>query len=268
MALESWRLVPLLALVACAAANTGQNVGGDDLLSAEPDLGAEGGPDLLMSQDLSASDMRAPDDLRMPGPDLRPITGCTEAPQPPVLGCPAGMKCTTHDSMTTICDPNGTSLRGAPCTVTGVVDSCVAGSLCIDEGGSKSQCRAFCKTDAHCGANSYCDFTVGSFKVCTQACNALPPGTAGCQGGLGCVVYGREHTDCQNPGMSDAGQPCASVRDCKGGMACIGVGAALCRRTCRKGMNGDCPAGNLCVPVASGGYNWVTYGVCCPGGTC
>ncbi|MCS6911924.1 MAG: hypothetical protein RMK29_10565 [Myxococcales bacterium] len=264
-------LVALTALaLACASPQPGGTVAWEEDLAAPADLGVAGDPqrppDLPLPPDLAPS----PDlpDLLDP-PDLRPITGCSVVPQ---AGCPPGQKCTTHDALTTICDPTGMSLRGQSCTVMGGVDSCAAGHVCIDEGGGLSQCRAFCRTSMDCGdPRSFCDFALGAtmaFRVCTQPCNAIYPGV-GCSAGLACVAYGLERTDCQAPGPSDAGQPCISVRDCKGGMACIGpAGASVCRRICRRGDPSTCPAFHLCVDVQAGAFVWPTYGVCCLAGLC
>lgn len=263
-------LVLVALALACASAQpAGTPPGEEDL---------ESPPDLRVADDLE--DPRAPSDLRPPPdlapspdllepPDLRPITGCSVVPQ---AGCPSGQKCTTRDAMTTICDPAGMSLRGQSCTVAAGVDSCSAGNVCIDEGGGLSQCRAFCRTSMDCGdPRSFCDFPLGApmaFRVCTQPCNAIYPGV-GCSAGLACVAYGLERTDCQAPGPSDAGQPCSSIRDCKGGMACVGpAGASVCRRICRRGDPSVCPALHLCVDVQAGAFVWPTYGVCCLAGFC
>ena len=231
--------------------------------------------DMAIVEDLAVRpevDLRPPTDLGA-GADLRPMTGCTIVPQG---GCPAGQKCTTHDSSTSICDPAGPSARGQACTVATGIDSCAAGSVCIDEGGGRSQCRAFCKSDGDCkDIRSYCSFTLGTgtYKLCTQPCNAIYPG-AGCAAGLGCFALNldlfllQERTDCGAPGPRSEGQACASARDCQGGMGCIGpAGAGLCRRICRRGDSAVCAAGTTCGDIP-GFIPWPNYGACCPGGTC
>lgn len=239
-----------------------------DLRQSSEDLSSS--RDLAMSMDLAMpNDLATPMDLSMPA-DLKPITGCSLVPQG---GCPAGQKCTTHDGTTTICDPNGMSMRGAACTTMGDVDSCLASNICIDEGMMQTQCRAFCNTDAQCGPNSYCDLVLGggaTFKLCTQACtNATYPGTmGGCRAGLSCRIFGQERHDCGAAGGGGNGAACTSAFGCQAGLTCIN---SKCRRVCKKGDNTACNglASYSCVGgITSGGYTWATYGVCCFLGIC
>lgn len=195
--------------------------------------------------------------------DLTPITGCIISTQ---TGCPIGYKCTSHDALTTICDPDGTVMRAGICTrnkTTGA-ENCVAGQACTDEGGI-GQCRSFCNDNTQCGTRSYCEILLqtNGFKVCTNPCTALYPG-AGCAAGLGCYAYDFEHTDCKKAGTAAAGAPCAVPQDCQPGMTCLGpAGATRCRRICTKGFNGDCPVGQSCLAITYvNGMQWPTYGAC------
>lgn len=225
------------------------------------DLAQAGAPDLSQSlpPDLASS---GPRDLAQAPADLAKITGCRVVPQ---SGCPAGQKCTTENGSTSVCDPAGPDARGDACTTTAGVDSCAAGSVCIDEGKGQTQCRAFCVYDSDCGARSQCAYDVGTrFSVCSQACNPIYPG-AGCHAGLGCYAFADEHTDCLPAGTSTRAAPCTSKLDCQGGMVCYGpLGASQCRRVCRKGDSSACSGGDTC----QGLIGWSLYGLCCPAGGC
>lgn len=214
-------------------------------------------------QDLGSLPQPGPADLGSGGTaDLAPITGCQIPNQ---YGCPAGMKCTTHDAVTTICDPSGTTPRGEKCTRTAGVDSCVAGTACSDEGGGYSQCRQFCTGDGQCGTKSFCERALGTggIKMCTEPCTALYPG-AGCRGGLGCYAYEDQHTDCRSPGAAGEGQPCYYPQDCQPGMACLGpaLGATYCRRVCLRASGSGCRTGQICADVNFNGRPWPDYGAC------
>ena len=237
-----------------ASADPGQQAD----LSAAADL-ATGAVDLATG----AVDQSLPGDLATP--DLAKVTNCVIVPQ---SGCPAGLKCTTRDAKTTQCDPPGPDGRGQICTTTNDVDSCVTSTACIDEGMGKSQCRQFCRSDADCGARSYCMFNLdqaGNFKVCSQPCNAIYPGNAGCATGLGCCDgspscadgFICENMDCVPCGQA-AGQPCCgegSEDQCREGLLCNGqaceacgdIGLQCCANdTCPEEgncMNGTCQGG-------------------------
>ncbi len=233
-------------------------------LSQEPDfsIGATDlrSADLRVPADLSsAGDLAGPVDLAQP-PDMAKITNCVLIPQ---SGCPAGNKCTTHDAASTLCDPSGTVPRGNTCATVAQVDNCVAGAFCTDEGGGIGQCRGFCNKDGDCGFQSYCDFTLGmpmKFHVCTQPCTATYPGS-GCTTGLGCTVYGDEHTNCIVPGPVGETGACSKITDCKSGLACINIGTSQCLRVCKL-MVDNCPGITTCNPVTGPSGTWMTYGVC------
>jgi hypothetical protein len=215
--------------------------------------------------DLSA-DLRARPDLRESArPDLSPITGCQLVPQ---AGCPAGMECTTQDDSTTICEMSGPQARGQSCSV---ADTCAAGLDCLGPMGGPFMCREFCNSDMDCGAVSYCDYGLGptmKFKVCTQPCNAVFPGSGCSIAGYGCYltewVSSGEHTDCleTSAGAAGEGGACTSVNGCQSGLACITVaGSGTCRRVCPAGNSANCN-GLTCRPLNCGASNCPTYGYC------
>ena len=269
--LGGWRRVAMASAAALALATGCAKSAGDwnqppdpvDMASADPGQQA----DLSAAADLAtgavdlatgAVDQSLPGDLATP--DMAKVINCVIVPQ---SGCPTGLKCTTRDAKTTQCDPPGPDGRGQICTTTNDVDSCVTGTACIDEGMGKSQCRQFCRSDADCGARSYCMFNLdqaGNFKVCSQPCNAIYPGNAGCATGLGCYVNASERTDCKAPGTAGDNQPCTKSADCKPGMACYGpLGSSVCHRICQKGNPAVCAGSDDCFALPG----FVSYGLCC-----
>lgn len=210
----------------------------------------------------------------MPQPpmvDMGPVdlTGgalpCTVAPQG---GCPSGQKCTTYDYATTRCEQNGTAQRGGKCVQ--VPDDCVPGNLCVAEtpDARLTQCRPFCSNDAQCGNGSYCDLPLigGNMKVCTNPCD--PQQATTCQSGLGCYLYGAEHSDCVPPGTKPLNGSCNSYADCQPGLMCIPKGTSgVCHSVCKIGGTA-CAGIEICTQISDGSYNWRTYGVCCPNGNC
>lgn len=215
--------------------------------------GADGGPDTTDD----------PPDLSLPTvmPDLT-ITMCQLTPQ---LGCPAGYKCTTHDAVTTVCDPDGNTNRGERCTSRENVDTCFAGNVCTAAGPGVGICRAFCRTDSDCGGRSYCELPLGTMgqRVCSLPCNALGQ-TAGCPMATSCYAYGREHTDCRLTGQKAPGQPCARPEECQPGSACLGpAGGETCTVLCRRNTTADCPSGKVCANIQNSDTTfWATYGAC------
>lgn len=180
----------------------------------------------------------------------------------PQTGCVASQKCTTHDAVTTLCDPDGNVNRGERCTVQASVDTCYAGNACANAGGGIGLCRTFCRTDGDCGTRSYCELPLGTagVRLCTQSCNALG---AGCPPGLACYPYDAEHTDCRLAGTALEGQPCSRPEDCQASMACLGpAGAERCRVLCQRGVSGGCQSPKVCSTVTYQGTPWPTYGVC------
>lgn len=198
--------------------------------------------------------------------DMAGSAACTVVPQ---AGCPAGFKCTTYDYATTTCDFVGQAARGSQCGQT--PDSCQAGLLCVNEsmgtGSAPTQCRAFCNTDQDCGPASYCDIALhGGLALCTQACD--PTVGTSCESGLGCYLYGAEHSDCVQPGTVAAGGACRAFSDCQPGLFCsITGGAGHCYPVCRRSTMA-CPAGSACTAIRDGNTQWQTFGVCCPPGGC
>lgn len=211
------------------------------------------------NQDLSVVVDAGADMSASPAPDLMAVM-CQLVPQ---AGCPAGLKCTTRDAVTTLCDPNGNLNRGELCVRREGADDCYAGNACVANGNGTGMCRTFCRTDLDCGSRRYCELPLGTngLVMCTQDCNALG---AGCPSGLGCYAYGREHTDCRAAGTKAEGQPCVRPEECQPGMACLGpAGGESCRKLCLRGNNGNCRNGQLCYNVNnSDGTTWATYGVC------
>lgn len=259
-------LALLLLLGACAKSAGDWNQPPDtpmDLSASDVDLAQAGAPDMATggNGDMANGgviDMTA--DLTTP-PDLAKITNCVILPQ---SGCPAGQKCTTNRAATgTVCDPEGPNTRGQACTTANMEDSCAKLLTCIDEGRGKTQCRQFCASDADCGPRAYCQYKLdaaGTYKICSNACNAIYPGAVGCQGGLGCYVAATEHTDCKAPGTAGDNQPCNTGTDCKAGMVCYGpVGASVCHRICKKGDSAVCLGTDDCYNYP----NWTGYGICC-----
>ena len=183
----------------------------------------------------------------------------------PQAGCAAGNKCSTHDLVTTLCDPDGSVDRGQRCMVQNMIDNCFAGNACTNAGNSIGICRTFCRTDNDCGTRSFCELALGTggIRVCTQACNALGA-TAGCPTGLSCYAYNNEHTDCRLTGTTAEAQPCVRSEDCRPGMACLGpAGAERCRVLCQRSNGSGCSLGQTCTAVTySGGAQWPTYGAC------
>lgn len=188
--------------------------------------------------------------------------------------CGAGSKCSTHDSRSSVCDVDGPAGRGLACTNIGMgagaggPDDCTAGNVCVVESTTVNQCRAFCASDADCGAGSFCYYRLGdgAFQLCTQPCSALLPATNGCQKGLSCYVFGEEYTDCKAPGQVGANGSCASTFDCQPGYTCVATGggggtsAGRCHQVCR--FSNDCPAGTLCYDVQGNKGSWKNYGEC------
>lgn len=218
-----------------------------------------------MVQDLGLMQLPTPPDLlgidlksNLPPLDFAGSAPCQVWPQG---GCPAGLKCTTYDYSTTVCDNDGTAARGATCTQG--PDSCRAGSMCYrDTGNGATQCRQFCTANQDCGAKNDCviDLNAGrTMKVCTQPCDPLV--ATSCASGLACYLYDAEHTDCVAAGQYALGAPCSSFFDeCQAGLTCI---SGRCRKVCKR-AGGTCDAGQTCQPIDK----WVTYGVCCPSTGC
>lgn len=217
--------------------------------SSNPSYGPDAPRDAGVVEDLSM----------LPVPDLT-ITMCQLRPQG---GCPAGFKCTTHDAVTTLCDPDGTNNLGERCTQRESVDSCYAGGVCTLAAPMIGLCRAFCRTDSDCGTKSYCELPLGSMgiRVCTLPCNPFGT-TAGCPSATSCYAYGREHTDCRSVGTVATGQPCLRPEECQPGNSCIGASGA-CRKLCRRGINTDCPNLQRCYDIINDdNTSWPTYGFC------
>jgi hypothetical protein len=198
--------------------------------------------------------------------DMAGAPVCTTAPQ---SGCPDGFKCTSYDYATTTCDVAGQAARGTSCNQ--VPDSCQAGLLCVDESfgaGSPTQCRQFCAANSDCGTGSYCEIPLhGGLALCTQACD--PTASATCEAGLGCYLYGAEHSDCVKAGSVAAGGKCASFSDCQPGLFCsVSGGSGHCYPVCRRANQGACGSGSTCTIIRDNTYQWQTYGVCCPVAGC
>jgi hypothetical protein len=178
--------------------------------------------------------------------------------------CTGGEKCTTHDGVTTVCDPAGSAQRGQSCNLDSTgADNCTAGTVCTNEGNNLTQCRAFCQTDADCGAGSYCYFQLdsGSYSLCTQPCNAEPPAQQGCEAGLSCFAFYDEYTDCTSPGTGAPGDQCGSAFDCDTAETCIfSQGSGFCAQICQS--VGDCPNGFGCYNVNGPDGTWPDYGYC------
>lgn len=193
-----------------------------------------------------------------PAPADLLVTMCQLVPQ---AGCPAGLKCTSHDAVTTVCDPNGTNNRGELCTTREGVDSCYAGFGCAAASTKIGICRAYCRTDANCGNRSYCELPLGTSGIylCTEPCN---PFGAGCAAGLDCFAYDQEHTDCRIAGTKGEGQACARPEDCQKGMACLGpAGGEACRFLCLR-ASPSCPNLKSCYTIQGPRGTWPTYGAC------
>ncbi len=236
------------ALAGCGSSGT-SNTTGSALLDGGVDLAEVPSGDLAMSfADLAA----APGDMI--------VTGCQLVPQ---SGCTTSQKCTTHDAVTTLCDPNGSVNRGERCTTQNGIDSCYAAAACANAGGGIGLCRSFCRTDNDCGTRSFCELPLGTagIRLCTQACNALG---AGCPTGLACYAYNKEHTDCRLVGSAAEGQACVRPEDCQAGLACLGpLGGESCRKLCPRGNSATCAGTKICRDVTySDGTVWPTYGVC------
>jgi hypothetical protein len=250
----------------------------DGSIVGDPDLANPLGSD-LRGVDLRGIDLAQPAGVDLAGP-------C----DPTIQDCAPGQKCTLTGGSETgepICVANGTLPTGSACDPAD--DQCVAGRICLSLTGVDKICRKLCDTesgdeacpqpaalDAGRAEQSHClALTVnGTLGECTTPCNPVTAaGPSGCPASQMCYfipflnadVLGL--TDCTSiVGTLTDGQVCTRRTDCAPGFYCREItqgGQLVCRQMCRLGTDSDCSlSGYKCV------QDIVSFGGCCPNGTC
>jgi hypothetical protein len=185
----------------------------------------------------------------------------------PQCGCTSVQTCDINLGGTS-CVAAGNAKVGHGCTTTA---SCEPGLTCFN-----GVCRPYCSNSGDAGCDSKlpeggtCTAVLGddggplaSDDVCTFRCQLQDPNACGPTGDLnaGCIYDGVGGTDCEAVGLSNIGDDCTYLNDCKPGLVCVGQ----CLPWCRVGHSpSDCGDGEACqafaspVPTAYG----VEYGYC------
>ena len=172
-------------------------------------------------------------------------------------GCAFGAACDFAGSAMACRDAGNTPL-GSACE-TNV--ECASGGTCI-----LGACKRFCVQNSDCGpTGAVCmqikttgdsPVDIPGFKVCLDHCE--PWDVTSCGSGAACqphtglgVIPGT--TYCTTGGTSTASCPVGTL--CAPGYGCFIDGASVrdCRKYCRPGLPGECPAGQTCRMLADGG---------------
>lgn len=194
-------------------------------------------------------------------PDM-PVAEC----DPGAQDCGAGEKCTPYAQMggccvdATRCVPvSGTGAAGEPCTRTAVTDDCARGLFCLtaQSGGvGPGSCVPLCDVldPETCGADRCVQFNDGVLPLCRQACDPL---VQNCPMAQTCDAVLTEQAFVCLPSSGDgaAGEPCATVSACAGGLLCAPASELkdcleelCCTALCAIGSD-DCFAPLVCEQV-------------------
>ncbi len=174
--------------------------------------------------------------------DGRPAS--TEDPRSPFNNCNGcGLRC---DPMTAISCSVPTSGSGPSQCMCGDFSACLAGEVCVNDGG-RYQCINTSSNTMNCGAigNSCApgEACSGGMCVCGATGSRCPDGQ-GCCGGAGCVDVSSDAMNC-----GTCGNVCpASAPNCQGGTCVCGTGpgARTCVAPSMTGIGESCCDG-MCV---------------------
>jgi hypothetical protein len=190
----------------------------------------------------------------------------------PQCGCTGSQSCDITESATgkTSCVASGAGRANEECTDT---SGCLTGFTC-----KYGVCLPYCARTSDCtesGSTAICKNLTysdqGTLKdipgmtVCTTQCDPMNPSTS-CGADRGCVFTAATTTTCSGAGDGTTAASCATNRfACAPGYLCVGTGD--CRRFCRMGIAGDCPAGKTCGKLTLNGTSTpmigtTEFGVC------
>jgi hypothetical protein len=255
-----------------------------------PDLG----PDVELPLDLAiegggADDASGPEvgqNADASGPlCMGPLAGCVPMSRgmcDPVcqVGCGCRQRCVLAGGTPTCLSPADDPLeRGARCQTS--ADACRPGDICLAEAepACGAHCYRLCRRDADCAAGATCSIEIqfGASTPAARACSPPaeacdPTGEARCSRAgrplptFGCYVMSAEAPDsavCDCAGTARLGEACQFEHECVPGLECVRVaGISTCRRVCRMGAAGGCPAGMACAPLGTTDRPSTVFGYC------